>query len=247
MSASEYFQIDYDEKPNYFLNGFLALDAHEVKAMQVAVDFLTPAHNIEFGMAHPEFILDQETGRLYMLEMNGRVGGGGVPAIDAQVYGISHLHLHLLALFDPTRFEKEFRNFPRPRKKMGFMFIVSSPGFGIWNPTAIRAIRSDPSYFLPGPQYEMIPESRVEPTVSMDTAQGMFYFVGDRAQVRRGVEKSMRMFEEGQLIDHTRIVDGGGSIAPQLCNAILLNVSANRSRLVESMKNAAAKIDWRKF
>jgi hypothetical protein len=247
LSAAEYFQIEYQDKPNYFLDGFLSLFSKEAKAMQKAVNVLIPAHNLEFGMAHPEFILDQETGKLYLLEMNGRVGGAGLPAIDAEIYGTSQLHMHLLALFDPKRFEKEFKNFPRGRRKNGFMMLLSSPGSGVWNKSAFEALKSHPSYFLPGPQYQIEPESKVNETLGMDSSQGIFYFVGTKDQVKAGVNLAADLFVKGQLIDHTKMIDEKGGVNAVDCANTLKAISANRSLIVEQMNKALRKINWRKF
>ncbi len=118
-AASEYFQIEMDGKPAYFINGHLDTQSGLVKRMEEALTFLLPSHGIIFGPAHPEFILDEETGKLYLLEMNARAAGLGTPEFDHQVYGLSQLDLHFLALLDIERFKQEFASFPRTRQKQG--------------------------------------------------------------------------------------------------------------------------------
>jgi hypothetical protein len=167
--------------------------------MQKGVDFLNPAHGITTGMAHPEFIECNETGRYYLLEMNGRVGGGGLPGIDSAVYDLSQLELRLLELFDPRRFEAGFASFPRARKKSGFMFIATSPGEGVWNPDALEALKAHPSYFIPADHYRIPSGGKVARTTGMDSAQGIFFFVGDRETVRDGVSRTVYSFTVGSL------------------------------------------------
>ena len=247
VSAAEYFQFDHRGKPNYFLNGFLSLTSPEADLMQEVSNYVMPAHHIEFGMAHPEFILDQESGHMYLLEMNGRVAGAGIPEVDKRIYGTSQLHLHLMAIIDPERFDREFGMFPTQRKQTGFMFFVSSPAPGRWKPAAIQAINSSPSYFLPGAQYAVRPNASVEPTVSMDTVQGIFYLLGDHAQVRRDVHQMTSMFEEGRMLDHSTIVDREGVVVAKACDDRLREASVGTTRLARSMRAALGEIDWDKF
>lgn len=245
VSAAEYFQIENKGKPNYFVDGMLSLESAEVKGMQKAADFLMPAYGIEIGMGHPEFILCEKTGRLYLLEMNGRVGGSGLPALDRAVYGINQIQLHLLRLFDRARFEKEFSAFPRPRLRSGFLMLLSSPGEGVWNAKALSEIQAHPSYLLAGPQYEIFPGTRVKHTTSMEKAEGPFFFVGTRDQVRDGILRVVDLYESGALIDHTRVINDGGVTKTLICPDLL--VDGRRTEFTQAKRNALSTIDWRKF
>ncbi len=208
-AASEYFQIEMAGKPAYFLNGHLDTESGLVKRMEEALTFLLPSHGIIFGPAHPEFILDEETGKLYLLEMNARPAGLGTPEFDRQVYGLSQLDLHFLALLDIERFRQEFASFPRRRQKHGFMYVVYSPTGALWNSDSLKSIQRHPSYFLPGRQYLIQGGDLVKGAESMNDLAGSLYFVNkDIRVVQAGVEQAVELFSSGRLFDVENSIDG---------------------------------------
>lgn len=239
VGAAEYYQIEIDGKPIYYLHGMLDLNSPEVKMMQEAVNFVVPAHGVENGPAHPEFIIDEKTGKLYLLEFNGRVAGAGSPTFDAQVYGTSQLHLHLLRLLNLPQFEKEFANFPRPRQKTGFMLIVPSPGEGSWDSAGLAALRAHPSFFVPGPQYEFQPGGKVSTTRSMDTAQGVLHLVGSREQVRDAIRLFTRLYNAN--------TSGARPSQPSLIASSCPDFLARQAQILPKMRRARDLIDWEKY
>lgn len=238
-ASSEYFQILNNDKPAYFANGFLDLNSFEVLKMGEAAEFLLPAHGIYNGPAHPEFIIEYNTGKLYLLEMNARVAGLGTPELDRQIYGMSHLELHFLSLFNEERFWPAFNSFPRPRLKRGFMYIVASPTEGYWSEETLGIIQQQKSYLIPSERYLLDSRRKVKASTSMNEIAGtLFLSHQDPRVVKRDFLALANLFDQGRFFRKA----GSDPTCPGA-----FNDTEQHSKLRNENKKALKKIDWSRF
>lgn len=67
------------------------------------------------GPGHGENFYAPNTGdrasNWYFGEIGARAAGAGMSMVDEQIWGTSHLHLNILRVLDPARFEKEIASF----------------------------------------------------------------------------------------------------------------------------------------
>jgi hypothetical protein len=229
---SEYFRIVWGDKSLYFVNTFLALDSEEAQAMAPIAAEINLRLGKRNGPAHIEFLLEQGTGRWYLIENNVRVAGAGVPELERAVYGTSHLDLHLLRFLDPARLARELAATPRSRVQSAAMFIVPSPYAGELTGEGIGKIESLPSYFHLPFNYRMQP-GPVKQTHDLYSAPFVIHMLGAPHQLRQDVERAVHMLKQSELVQFAIPQDVSCSSAIQ-----------NAGQLFHTLQSAVDDVNW---
>jgi hypothetical protein len=147
---------------------------------------------------------DRSEARWYFIEHAARVGGAGMPMVDAQVWGTSQLHLNLLRVLDPVRYESEVASFPRKKLKDATVTSIISYGDGNWKSGSHALIDSLPGRFVPGPFYEIADRERVERTKDLNTVAATINFVGSPADVKFSAQTLIRAAASRALFSYDR-------------------------------------------
>lgn len=196
---SEYNMIEANGTTLYFLDAFLGLDSKEARILEPAANWINERMQVVRGPAHVEFILDDATGQIFLLENNVRIAGAGVPAMETRVYGIGQLELHLLSILDPARLRVEMAKYPRGRSVGGMIVVLPNAHAGHLLTSGVREVESLSTYYSPGPQYRIKPESRVAMTVDQNTAT-LMHFVGPREALQADVARLVKMVREERFV-----------------------------------------------
>jgi biotin carboxylase len=146
-ALSRYHRIHWGEKGLYFINTFLSLTTPEAVELRQIAKSINDSQGHHNGMSHLEFIVEESTGRIYLLENNARVAGAGVPMLERAVYGISQLDLNILRVLDPERLKIELAKLPRERLTNGLMFVIPSPIDGQITQPGVDFLTRLPTYF----------------------------------------------------------------------------------------------------
>lgn len=229
-ALSRYYRIHWGEKGLYFINTFLSLTTTEAIQLRQIAEFINDSQGHHNGLSHLEFIIEESTGRIYLLENNARVAGAGVPMLERAVYGISQLDLNILRVLDPVRLKVELAKLPRERQTNGLMFVIPSPMDGEIKQQGVDFLTSLPTYFEMPKHYRPIP-GPVKKTKDLYSAT-VFHQWGEGAQLQTDVGRIISTLDEGRLFNYS-----AGSVA---CKDNLFRAGV----LMEALRAGVPQVDW---
>ncbi|SFP80970.1 ATP-grasp domain-containing protein [Salibacterium halotolerans] len=88
------------------------------KKIRGAVQALIRAFDIQYGLIHPEFFIDEE-GKISFIEVAARIPGGNIFDLIKKTYDFNPFQAHILCS-DPNTSEEELQSFfPKERKSKG--------------------------------------------------------------------------------------------------------------------------------
>ncbi len=225
---SEYFMVDWNGTTLYFFDPFLSLTSEEARRLEPAAREINRRMEVTHGAAHIEFIIEEGTGKIYLLENNVRIAGAGVPALEREVYGMSQMELHLLSILDPDALRREMDQYPRPQKTGGLIVVIPSAHDGFLLPSGVQSLESLKTYFRPSAQYSLKPNAPVMRTQDQNSAAALAHFVGSRADIRHDVGRIVEMIQTRELI---------GSKRSRPCPKRI-------AQLAGALEGAMAQTDW---
>lgn len=198
----EYYKVQIGEHKLYFVDRPLSLFGPEAAALRPIAQKINERMKQRTGMAHLEMGQERGTGRWLMIENNTRVVGSGIPALEREIWGLSHLDLFLMSLFQPQKMESlmaSFRN-GRPKLKDGAVFIMPISDPGIITADGISVLEQLPTYLPTGKQYKMKPGTEVKRTSNLNTGVVM-RLVGDTSSVERDFKRAFTFLSTGRIVD----------------------------------------------
>ncbi|GEM_PF-5111101 len=229
-ALSRYFRIHWGEKGLYFINTFLSLTTNEAVQLRQVAEFINESQGHHDGMSHLEFLIEESTGKVYLLENNARVAGAGVPMLERAVYGISQLDLNILRVLDPERLKIELAKLPRERQTNGLMFVIPSPMDGEITQAGVDFLTKLPTYFEMPKHYRPLP-GPVKKTKDLYSST-VFHQWGDGAQLQTDVRKIISTLDRGALFNYS-----AGSVT---CKDNLFRAGV----LMEALRAGVPQVDW---
>jgi biotin carboxylase len=229
-ALSRYYRIHWGEKGLYFINTFLSLTTPEAVELRQIAKSINDSQGHHNGMSHLEFIVEESTGRIYLLENNARVAGAGVPMLERAVYGISQLDLNILRVLDPERLKIELAKLPRERLTNGLMFVIPSPMDGQITQPGVDFLTRLPTYFEMPAHYRPVP-GPVKKTKDLYSAI-VFHQSGEAAQLQTDVRRIISTLKQGSLFTY--------STDSLLCRDNLLRAVD----LMEALRTGVPQVDW---
>ncbi len=188
---SEYHMIEWGGNILYFIDPFLSLDSQMARKLKPVALEINRKMKVTHGAAHIEFILDELTGKFYLLENNVRIAGAGIPAVESEIFGIGQVDLNLLSILDPQRLREEMAKYPRKRNQGALIVVIPSANKGNLTKAGIREIEKLATYFRPSNAYKLIPNTPVSETKDQNTAAVLMHLVGNRNAVREDILKTI--------------------------------------------------------
>ncbi len=189
------------------------------------------------GPGHSElFHSFRKTGnnQWYFGELGARVGGAGMPLVDAQIWGTSHLHLNLLRVLDPARYEAEIATFPRKKKNDAAVVSLIAYGDGEIKKGGTALVNSLPHRYLPAPFYELKDGSAFVRTKDLNSIVGTINFVGPSAKVKSSATRLIQAAANEEIYEYKKGKGPFGRCAFGLMHAM------HKRRLNNRLKT----IDW---
>lgn len=229
-ALSQYYRIHWAEKGLYFINTFLSLTTPQAVELRLIAEAINELQGHRDGLSHLEFIIEESTGKVYLLENNARVAGAGVPMLERAVYGISQLDLNILRVLAPERLKAELAKLPRERLTNGLMFVIPSPMDGELTQQGVDFLTGLPTYFKMPNHYCPVPGS-VKKTKDLYSAT-VFHQSGEASQLQTDVGRIISKLAAGQLFNYSP-----GSLA---CRENLLRAGD----LMEALRMGVPQVDW---
>lgn len=179
------------------------VDPHSVLGRELAT--LAPVIHRRLGNhigpGHAELLHEQGTRRWYVIEQAARVAGTGVPAVEAALWGTSHLHLNLAFSIGPDAFAKELAKWTGTRKTDAAIMNFISLTSGKLRPSGVELLETLGSYFRPFETFRPVPDSPVVETIDLQTSPFVAAFTGADGAVLRDVDDMVRAQVDGRLFD----------------------------------------------
>lgn len=239
----QYYKIPYGNSHLYFVDRPLSLKGAVAKELHPILSKINLSLGLTQGPAHIEMMRQEKTNKWYLIENNGRVVGSGIPELEREIYGISHLDLYMLSVLDPAKMQAELDTFPRRMVKDGFVFNAPVSFHGELTSEAIKNLESFPSYFLPGEQYKLRPKDDIVPTTNLVDAAFVLHAAGETRQVQKDFRKMFSQFIAGEIVRPRPPPAAPLETTANRCNAGL-SASAKAGDFLKHMMSTVREIRW---
>jgi len=191
---------------SYFIDVPIGLDTPIAEELRRVMPMVHARLKHRNGPGHSELfrtpLRRDGRGNWYFGEMGARVGGTGFPMIDKEVWGTSHLHLNILRVLDPDRYEAEVATFPRRKLKEAAIVSLSSYARGQFRRGTEEFLGRLGNVFWPASYYEIHDHDPVEPTKDLTSIAGSVVVTGTAQEVISSVGKLVRGAARGEMFDY---------------------------------------------
>lgn len=151
------------------------------------------------GPGHAELLHETATKRWYVVEQAARVAGTGVPAVEAALWGTSHLHANLAFSIGPEAFAEEMAKWSGVRMQDAAIMNFIAVGPGRVSTEGVAQLERLETYLHPFETFRPKPDAPVVETIDLQTAPFVVAFTGAAEAVRRDVTAATRAQLEGQI------------------------------------------------
>lgn len=185
--ASKYVNTCLDFSNGKFLGSYAITEQHEIDRIQEFTVAVLNSLNIQNSAFHLEFFMD-DFGKLIFLEIGARVGGGEIPFMIRQVFGIDLFDLWLKAILKQDILPTE-----NTSKACGFAMIPEP----ISTPVVVKQATSLKSK-VPQIYHEILPSSGqiLDGKGGYEKIAGRFRFVGQTShEIYTAILKTAELFQ----------------------------------------------------
>ena len=173
----------------YFLDRPVDPDSKIGRQLEALAPSIHERLGNHIGPGHAELLLEDLTKRWYVVEQAARIAGTGVPAIEAEIWGTSHLHTNIAFSLGPEVFAKEIAKALRVRRHDAAIFNFLALAPGAISTTGVALLERQESYFPPFSIFRPEAESRFVETIDLATSPFVASFTGPNDVVLRNIDR----------------------------------------------------------
>lgn len=204
----------------------LPLDGDIAQQLTPIAKDICKRHGIEYGMAHIEFIRE-ENGKWWLLENNPRAIGVGICAVEREVYGISQMDLYMLSILNPAKVKKLLKQ-PIRKVKDSFVFFIPALYPGKITAETLHLLEKMKTFFLPAEHFREHEKAIEQPTKNLLSRALIYYGVGEPKTLEKDFKAIVKRLLDRKLVIPTKLKDPESAYAQSiLATETLLRREAN--------------------